>query len=166
MDLRSGLKATTRKPGKIITSKNKLLFWQNGKYVSADNILTEVLSKKGNIYKVKKIHSDKEFWLVTNGDSHAHGETLSKTKEDLRYKLIADKLKHDPIKADTIITIQYYRILTGACEIGVKTWIDKVFNDKEKSKVLSKGIKAKELLPILRENTAYGLEKFESLIQF
>jgi len=80
----------------------------------------EVVSKKGNIYKVRKLHSDKEFYLVTDGKTHAHGETLKKAKEDFRFKIIADKLKKEPILADTVITINHYRLITGACEFGVK----------------------------------------------
>jgi len=122
--LRSGLKAKTRKPkGKIITPKNKLLFWQDGKYVSADRILTEVIEKKGRCYKVRKLHSTKEFYLVSDGTTHAHGDTQAKAKEDYRFKLASEKLKNEPIKADTVITINYYRLITGACREGCRQWI-------------------------------------------
>jgi len=165
--LQSWKNAKVKKPiDKINTPKNILLVWQNGKYVKADGIFTEVISKKGNVYKVKKIHSQKEFYLITDGKTHAHGETIEKAKEDFRFKLISDKLKKEPIKEDTIITIQYYRIVTGACELGVRNWIDNTFDGKEKEAVLKNGIKAKELLPILKKNAAYGLEKFQSLISF
>ena len=165
--LRNRFTAKINKPkGKINTPKNKLLFWQNGKYVKADGIFTEVVNKRGNVYRVKKIHSQKEFYLVTDGTTHAHGDTLQKAKEDFRFKLIADKLKKDPIKENTVITIQYYRIITGACEMGCRNWIDNIFNEKEKANVLKNGIKAKDLLPLLKNNNAYGFEKFKSLITF
>ncbi len=160
LDLGSGLKANVKKPkGKIKTSKNKLLFWKDGKYVSADRILTEVVSKKGNVYKVKKLHSSKEFYLVTDGETHAHGETLAKAKEDFRFKLTSEKLKSEPIKADTVITINYYRLITGACEMGVKSWM-------QQNNISKESYKASELLPILEKTNAYGLEKFKSLISF
>jgi len=167
--LRSDLKkkVTVNKPtSKIDTPKNKLQVWQNGKYVSADRMFTEVISKKGNVYKVKKVHSQKEFYLVTDGKTHAHGDTLAKAKEDFRFKLMSEKLKNEPIKEDTIITINHYRLITGACEFGVKSWIDSTFTGKEKEKVLGKGIKAKDLFPILKRKNAYGFEKFSSLITF
>jgi hypothetical protein len=144
---------------KIITPKNKLLFWQNGKFVSADRILTEVVSKKGNVYTVKKIHSQKEFFLVSNGEFHAHGETLAKAKEDFKFKLMSEKLKSNPIKKDTVIDIKYYRLLTGACEMGVKDWMQRNGMTKEK-------YKASELLPILEKTNAYGFEKFKKLVTF
>ena len=160
--LRNGLKAETKEPlpnAFINTPKNKLLFWQNGKYVSADQMLTEVISKKGNVYKVRKIHSDKDFYLVTDGTTHAHGETLKKAREDYEFKVIAEKLKNEPINPGTVITDQYYRLVTGACEIGVKQW-------REQNGVEVEKITAKELLPILEKTNAYGLERFKKLIQF
>jgi hypothetical protein len=165
LHLRSKRIESKNKPKRPIkTGKNKLLFWQDGKYVSADRILTEVIHKRGNVYRVRKIHSTKEFYLVTNGETHAHGETLKQAKADFEFKLIAERLKKDPIKEDTIITIQYYRIVTGACEMGVRNWINSVFTGKDKDHVLLSGIKAKDLLPLLEKNNAYGYEKFKSLM--
>jgi len=159
--------AKVKKPvGTIPTPKNKLMFWQDGKYVKADGIFTEVVNKRGNVYRVKKVHSQKEFYLVTDGTTHAHGDTLQKAKEDFRFKLIADKLKKDPIKEDTVITTQYYRVVTGSCEMGVSNWMQSNFNEKERNKILKNGIKAKDLLPLLEQSNAYGLERFKSLITF
>jgi len=139
---------------------NKILSWANGKYISADGIFTEVLSKKRNIYKVKKLNDPKEFYLVSDGQSfHAHGDTLKQAKEDLRFKMIADKLKKEPIKKDTIITVQYYRIITGACETGVKNWMKE--NNIKKTQY-----KASELLPLLEKTNAYGVHRFKELLNF
>jgi hypothetical protein len=151
--------ARVKKPiGTIPTPKNKLMFWQDGKYVKADGIFTEVVNKRGNVYRVKKVHSQKEFYLVTDGTTHAHGDTLQKAKEDFNFKLIAEKLQKDPIKSDTVITVQYYRIVTGACELGCKNFIEQ--------HKLKDSYKAKELLPILEKYNAYGLERIKSLITF
>ncbi len=158
-NLQSWKDTRVKKPiGKIDTPKNKLLFWQDGKYVKADGVFTEVVNKRGNAFRVKKIHSQKEFYLVTDGSTHAHGDTLRKAKEDFAFKLIAEKLKKDPITKDTVITVQYYRIVTGACEFGCKQ-----FMEQHK---LKDSYKAKELLPILEKHNAYGLERIKSLITF
>jgi hypothetical protein len=158
--LRSGLKATTTKPkGSIDTPKNKLLFWQNGKYVKADGMFTEVINRKGNVYRVKKLHSQKEFYLVTDGKTHAHGETLKQAREDFQFKAVAEKLKSEPIKADTVIDIKYYRLLTGACEFGVNQWM-------KQHNMIRDSYTAEELLPMLQKTNAYGLEKFKQLITF
>lgn len=144
--------------GEIETPKNKLLVWQDGKYIKADGIFTEVVNKRNNAYRVKKINSQKEFYLVTDGKTHAHGDTLKKATEDFNFKLIAEKIKKDPITKDTVITIQYYRIVTGACEFGCKEFVDK--------HKLKDSYKAKDLLPILEKHNAYGLDRIKSLITF
>ena len=133
--------------------------WQNGKFLKIDNILSEILLKRGNVYKIKIVGQFKESYLVNEGNYWAHGDTLKKAKEDLQFKIISEKLKKEPIKADTIITIQYYRLLTGACEFGCKSWMEQNNITKEK-------IKAKDLLPILEKTNAYGLESFKKLITF
>jgi hypothetical protein len=88
----------------------------------------------------------------------AHGETVKKAVSDLQFKIVAEKLKSEPIEADTIITINHYRLITGACEFGVKSWM-------EQNKV-KENIKASELLPILKKTGAYGIDKFQSLVTF
>jgi hypothetical protein len=88
----------------------------------------------------------------------AHGETVKKAVSDLQFKIVAEKLKSEPIEADTIITINHYRLITGACEFGVKSWM-------EQNKV-KENIKASELLPILKKTGAYGIDKFQSLLTF
>ncbi len=160
--LRSSLreKVKVNKPkGKINTPKNKLLFWKDGKFIKADGMFTEVVNKRGNAYRVKKLHSQKEFYLVTDGENHAHGDTLRKAKEDFNFKIISEKLKKEPINKDTIIDINYYRLITGACEFGVKSWM-------EQNKINKIKYKASELLPMLEKTNAYGLEKFKKLITF
>lgn len=67
------------------------------------------------------------------------------------------------------MTVKYYRLLTGACDIGVRDFMTrnklefKIVDDKT---VEINPIKAFELLPILEKNNAYGLEKFKKLITF
>ena len=133
--------------------------WQNGKYIKVDGILCEILTKRKDIYKIKIVGSKVESYLVKNGKNWAHGETLKKAKEDLHFKMIAEKLKKDPIKKDTEITIQYYRIITGACELGCKAWMQQNGITKEK-------MKAVELLPLLEKTNAYGIDKFKKLVSF
>ena len=154
-------------PANYTLLENRLLFWCNGKYVKADGIFTEVISKKGRVYTIKNIGSDKHYYLVTDHKStHAHGETIEQAKTDFRFKQIAAKLQNEPIKADTVITIPYYRAITGACEMGVRQWMDGTFTAKQQADILKNGITAKELLPLLTGKHAYGVEKFQSLVAF
>ena len=126
-------------------------------YCFFDGILSKVISvhaRKGyNLYKTPF-----EF-IAQKGKYTAHGKTIKKAIEDLEFKFIVEKLKNDPIKEDTVITIQYYRGVTGACESGVKYWMQQNNITKEK-------YKASELLPLLEKTNAYGLDRFKSLITF
>ena len=88
---------------------------------------------------------------------YSHGETIKKAYEDLEFKFNSEKLKKEPITLDTEITINHYRIVTGACEMGVKNWMSE-------NNILVEKIKAKDLLPLLEKTNAYGYQKFKSLI--
>ena len=125
------------------------------------------------IYKIKIVGQFKESWLVVKGNYSAHGETLKKANEDLQFKIVAEKLKKEPIKPDTIITVEYYRIVTGACREGIRLWLTAnniphtVTGTGDNMRVVEKTpIKAKDLLPILEKSHAWGFECFKSLITF
>ena len=96
-----------------------------------------------------------ECFVAKKGKFTAHAETVKKAIQDLEFKIISEKLKNEPIKKDTIITIQYYRTITGACELGIKDWM--------KSNGIKDKIKAIDLLPVLKKTNAYGFEKFKQL---
>jgi len=144
---------------KEVNKPNTLLQWEGGKYILVDGIFTEVTNKYGKLYHIKKIGSKQETYLYGYGKMFAHGETIEKAKEDYNFKKISEKLKHQLIKENTVINIRYYRLITGACEMGVRDWM-------QRNNIASESIKAKELLPLLRKTNAYGLERFEKLIKF
>lgn len=149
-----GLTAPTRRPPAILT-------WQGGKYVSADGTFTEVVKRRGNVYHVRRIDSDKVVFLVTDGTFCAHGDTLKEAKAELTFKLTQHALETEPIGPDTIVTVDRYRAVTGACRAGVEMWARDTFG-AEADALLENGIAAKDLLPRLRESGAYGLVQFES----
>jgi hypothetical protein len=105
-----------------------------------------------------KINSTRTFLTEKEG-FFSHGETVKKSIEDLNFKIVAERLKNDPIHEDTIITDMYYRTVTGACEQGVKNW-------REQNNITIEKITAKELLPLLENSGAYGIEKFKQLVSF
>ena len=102
-------------------------------------------------------------YVAAKGKFTAHGDTIRKAVDDLQWKIVAEKIKNEPITPDTIITVQYYHTVTGSCVLGINEWMKKTFNPKELKDILANGIKAKDLFPILKKNQAYGLEKFQSL---
>ncbi|WP_300491940.1 leucine-rich repeat protein, partial [Flavobacterium sp.] len=100
-----------------------------------------------------------ETFLVGKDGFFAHGETVKQAIEDLQFKIIAKKIKKEPIHEDTVITEAYYKTITGACTQGVKQW-------REQNNITEESFTAKELLPILEKTNAYGIEKFKALITF
>jgi hypothetical protein len=98
-------------------------------------------------------------YVAEKENYYAHGETIKKAISDLQFKLVCEKLKKDPINADTLITINHYRVITGACEFGVRSWM-------QQNQISVDEIKASELLPILEKTGAYGFENFKKLLTF
>ena len=101
--------------------------WQDEKYICADGIFAEALKRKRNVWKVKKIQTDREFYLVTDGQGKfAHGETMKEARADLMFKLSdnADKEKYAYYTEFTLAeAIECYRLVTGACAFGVKDFV-------------------------------------------
>ena len=90
-------------------------------YCFYDGILSKVLSvskkKDYTIYRTP-------FGFVSKkGRFTAHGAIVKSSIQDLEFKIISEKLKKSPIKKDTLFTVQYYRLLTGACDAGVTSWM-------------------------------------------
>ncbi|CDS93432.1 hypothetical protein BN1088_1431503 [Sphingobacterium sp. PM2-P1-29] len=143
---------------------------QGLEYKSVDNTLF-VINKEGSSkgikiytgYVIQSIHKDKavikDCYVAEKDNFYAHGETVKKAIGDLNFKIVSEKLKNEPIEADTIITVNHYRLVTGACELGTKAWM-------EQNNIQVDSIRADELLLLLRKTHAYGLERFERLVNF
>ena len=121
----------------------------------------------------KKALTRQDCYVAEKETFYAHGETVKQAISDLQFKIVADKLKNHPIKPDTKLTVKYYRLLTGACDFGCRSFMEAnklpyivVKNGDAEETVEKEPIAAKDLLPILKKNNAYGLEKFLSLITF
>ena len=137
------------------------------KAVDRDMFIIESTKSKADItiykgYNAKGVKDNvierEDCYVAECGKFYAHGKSIKKAVEDLQFKLISEKLKNEPINKDTVIDIKYYRLVTGACEFGVKSFIE--------SNGLKESYKASELLPILESKHAYGVEKFKSLLTF
>ena len=148
-----------------IAPKSDIVFFQGRAYLKADGIFARVIQGEKGFYRLCKLNSEKEFWMVTDGKfTHSHGHTLSAAKQSFRFKIQSEKIKGEPITMDTVIKIQHYRIVTGACEFGVKNWIEQNIPQTKRASILKNGIKAKDLLPILEKTDAYGLSRFKALL--
>jgi hypothetical protein len=107
------------------------LQWKNQKYIKTDGIFAEVISKKSNVWKLKKVHQSEVFYCVTDGNGkYAHGKTIKEAKTDLIYKISGDASKEQfkGLKMDSVLTfdkcIELYRVITGACSFGVKNFVE------------------------------------------
>ena len=130
-------------------TNTSLISWKKGKFILVDGEFTEVISKRGNVWKVKHVNTTKEFYLVSNGNNkYAHGDSIKEAKEDLIYKISnRDKSDFNHLKLDTVLSfeesIECYRVITGACSNGVKNFIES--NEiKRKSYIISDLIKITE----------------------
>jgi hypothetical protein len=133
----------------------------NGEHIVADGILSKIVSKKGNVYRIVN-HGEKEkTYLITNGVDFSHGKTLKEAKDSLMYKIGSrDKSEYKGMKLTTAYTleeaIKMYRVITGACEAGVRRFLEGRTIKKKKYTV-------KE---ILKETTGqYGNSALASFIK-
>jgi hypothetical protein len=115
------------------------LTWQNGKYMSFDGIFGELISRKGNVWKCKKVNKEEIFYVITDGEGrYSHGASLQEAREDLAYKIAdnIDKEKYKGLPLDTKFTfseaVQCYRLITGACSFGTRHFIESYNISKRK----------------------------------
>ncbi len=155
IDLRQGATLKTKLTKKLDYKSvdNKMFVILHEKPTKGIRILTgyNLISFENKIIK-------KEACYVAEKDGvFAHGLTIKKAIGDLNFKIISEKLKKDPIKKDTKFTVKYYRLLTGACDFGVRSFMEQnkiAFEIIGDETVELKPIKAIDLLPILEKNNA------------
>ncbi len=128
-----------------IDPDNHLFTWLGEKFIKVDGIFAQVLSKKKNVYRVKKIGDPKEFFIVTNDKKYAHGDTIKEAKQDLIFK-ISDRNKSDyeNLTRESAITyektIECYRVITGACSFGTKNFVTERLTQRKKQYTISEVI--------------------------
>ena len=114
-----------------------ILSWRDGQYISVDGIFTKVVSRKGNVLKVRGIGEEKDTYLVTDGRGKwSHGETLQAAKDDLIYKIgTRDKSLYAGLTLESILplekAIEAYRVITGACAAGTRHFVKSLSNVKQ-----------------------------------
>ena len=140
---------------------------RKGGYCFFDGILSKVLSvhvrKEYTLYKTP-------FEFIAQKNSYtAHAKSIKKAIADLEFKIISEKLKNEPIEEFTHFTVKYYRLLTGACDLGCQDFMKRngiEFKIENGETVEVEPILAKDLIPILEKSNAYGIDKIKSLITF
>ena len=137
--------------------ENEIQTWENGKYQQIDGIFCEVIKDRKYIKTCRKIGSDKVFYVVTDGTKYSHGKTIKEAKADLIYKISnRDTSRFKNLKKSSVLSlseaIECYRVITGACEFGTKSFLTSIHAKKKYS--------IKEIIK-LTENQ-YGNQTFKS----
>lgn len=129
--------------------------WLSRGWVVADGIYRKLVSQK-NIGEISVYETDKGV-VVRKGDKFSHGETVEKAIEDLRYKITnRDTSKFSQWKTEDVKSldemIEAYRVITGACEMGVKEFCGRT--------PLQEKMTVMDAIKITENN--YGAEQFKS----
>jgi len=95
----------------------------------ADGILARIISKRGPVTKVVICGKTNISYLVTDGEAFSHGKTIAEARDGLMFKI--GKRDTSEFKAWTLDrevskrdAIRAYRMITGACEGGVRSWME------------------------------------------
>ena len=108
-----------------------MLSWYGGKYVMADGILAEVVSRRGNVYRVRIVGQRDISVMATDGQGRwAHGATVAKARADLAYKVSDRDVSTYAGQAITdemtfAQAVECYRVITGACAKGVQAFVQR-----------------------------------------
>jgi hypothetical protein len=132
-------------------------------YVRADGItkkLKKKTKKKGiDIFTVEEFSGGESF-VVKKGDKFAHGKTVKAALTDLRYKISdRDTSRFSGWKPSDTKSIEdlieAYRVITGACEFGVKSFCA--------GKKLKSKYKVSEAIKLVGDS--FGADKFKGFFE-
>ena len=103
-------------------------------------------------------------YIVTDGNVYSHGKTVKEAKENLLYKISSrDTSKFKKWDINTKISlkeaIESYRVITGACEFGTKTFVS---TNEEKIKKI-KDITPLEIIKLTRGQ--FGANKYYTFFE-
>ena len=138
--------------------------WNDRSYIKVDDMFTAVDSHHGNVYRVHKLNSSEQLYLVTDSENHwAHGRTLQEARADLIFKINdRDTSVYRNMSLNDTITyeeaIAAYRTITGACAAGTRDFIENRLPKPHKDKYTVQEIIA------LTENE-YGGKKFSKFFK-
>ena len=140
---------------------NRPIFWKwnNRSYIKVDDMFTAIDSHHGNVYRVHKLNSREQLYLVTDGENHwAHGDTLQDARADLIFKINdRDTSVYKNVSLDDTLTyeeaIAAYRTITGACAAGTRDYIENRLPKPHKEKYT-----VQEMISLTEDE--YGGKKF------
>ena len=138
--------------------------WNDRSYIKVDDMFTAVDSHHGNVYRVHKLNSSEQLYLVTDSENHwAHGRTLQEARADLIFKINdRDTSVYRNMSLNDTITyeeaIAAYRTITGACAAGTKDFIENRLPKPHKNKYT-----VQEIIALTEKE--YGGKKFSEFFK-
>jgi len=131
-------------------------YFPDQNYCFFDRILSHVISVKSiNDYTVYLTPFE---YIVQKDNFTAHAESIEKGIKDVEFKILSEQIKNQPLTKNTVLNLDKYRMITGACELGCKEWI-KNNGLKEDAE-----LRVSDLVPMLEKSGAYGLDRIKELI--
>ena len=112
----------------LIKKEDSEKFTLNGEWHDIfDNVLSKIIAKKGNVYKVVNDGEIEESYVVTDGQNFAHGKTIRDAKNDLIFKIgQRDTSAFKGLTIESIVdfetAVKAYRNITGSCESMTKSF--------------------------------------------
>lgn len=108
--------------------------------------------------KICTVRKKEILYVVSDRNGNfSHGKTIKQARKDLVYKTIAKFDGTLPKKAAVKEWIGIYRVVTGACSVGVQMFVEKNSYDLEKI------MTAKEVAEAI--GNSYGATKFKELVK-
>ena len=130
------------------------------RFTIADNILAKIISKKNAVSKILVVGKKAPSYLASDGKgNYAHGDTAREAQEELAFKTNKrDVSEYKNMPPSTKKTPQewafIYRMITGACTMGTRMFIDRRSLKKQYT-----------LLEIIKETEGqFGAKRFRELV--
>jgi hypothetical protein len=97
-------------------------------FIEVDGIESILLHRKGNVMKVLTKQFNESYIVSDGNGNYSHGSTIKEAKEDLIFKIgNVSKDDYKEMTVDTILSfedaVRCYRVITGACQFGVKEFL-------------------------------------------
>ncbi len=112
-------------------SGDGLKHYNNREVYIVDDTAMLIYSVKNNIASGAIINKDltlSDCYIAKSGNYFAHGATIKEAREDLMFKVLdRDKSEFESLtlddSVDADVAIQCYRVITGACGEGTKSFV-------------------------------------------
>ena len=126
-------KLTSKGTGSGKAAKKVALAFHRRGFLLMDGILSFIKGTKempyGKIHKITVVGKLKVSYCLEVDGVYSHGATIKEARESLLYKISSrDKSAYEGWSLDKVITkrqaIESYRVITGACEAGVRHFVE------------------------------------------